>query len=333
VKYKISLNDIVILGHQKLRLLLTYILPPKAAWLSIRDAAHSLTGSQGSYLIAFVALMISATSTPESPDLVLGVDVEPGGDDEGTDPDYVWVGLLAGLALSRELLDLFHRAWESTVGKALFLVIYAATANFALAVAALKVNIVAGIEPSPLVFNTGFTTLLMLPFWLVSSTIAYSTIALVVINLWLIICLALRLIRVKIKVHWKEKRFAITTMILRIVLIPIFIGAMFKIVDVYIKQINLFNESSSLSFNFDDEKGLHISEDYRGPENSSAEKESINDENDTDEVEQTVTVEQTPNEVPSEKELSQAKEEDVSKWTNLDKAIAFFIFYFENFES
>ena len=51
------------------------------------------------------------------------------------------------------------------LGKGLILVLYAATANFALAISAIEINIITGIEPGPFVFTLGFATLIMLPFW------------------------------------------------------------------------------------------------------------------------------------------------------------------------
>ncbi len=55
----------------------------------------------------------------------------------------------------------------------------------------------------------------------------FFSIALIADNLWLIIGLLLRLIRVKVKVHWEDKVFVFITVIMRLVLIPYVIMSIF----------------------------------------------------------------------------------------------------------
>lgn len=162
------------------------------------------------------------------------------------DGDYendglVWVGVIAGIGLFRELWHLFQRVWDKMLGKGIILILYAATANFALAISALKINAIAGIEPTPFVFTLGFTTLLMLPFWLTIATALFFSIALVALNFWLLISILLRLVRIKIQVHWEDRSFVFITMIMRLVLIPAVIMTLGTIIMPYAKQIETFD--------------------------------------------------------------------------------------------
>lgn len=88
------------------------------------------------------------------------------GDIEEPNTMIWWVGVLAFFGMARELWSIFIRVWESTFGRLVLLVIYAAIANFTLAVAAQKVNTVIGADPTQLYHTLGVTTLLILPLWL-----------------------------------------------------------------------------------------------------------------------------------------------------------------------
>lgn len=201
---------------------------PTQIFPSLRNKFSQLTLSQWMYLLAFLLLLIQADQ-----------DIEK-------ESGLLWVGAIAGVGLVRELWQVFNRIWEHMLGKGLILVMYAATANFALAVSALKINIITGIEPGPFVFTLGFTTLIMLPFWLLLSSIMFFSIALVAANLWLIIGILLRLVRVKVRVHWEDKVFVIITMILRLVLIPYVIMSLFFMAVPYAEQIELFERPIAL---------------------------------------------------------------------------------------
>jgi hypothetical protein len=192
---------------------------------SLRKKLSLLTLSQWMYLLA--ALLLFKQSEQDIGDV----------------SDFLWVGVIAGIGLVRELWHVFNRIWEHMLGKGLILVLYAATANFALAISALKINVITGIEPGPFVFTLGFATLIMLPFWLLMTSVIFFSVALIAGNLWLIIGLLLRLVRVKVKVHWEDKSFVIITMILRIILIPNVIVSIFFMAVPYAKQIELFEQS------------------------------------------------------------------------------------------
>jgi hypothetical protein len=259
----------------------------------LRKKFSQLTISQWMYLIAFLLVLIHS--------------------EQGTGQDYelLWVGAIAGVGLVRELWHVFNRIWEHMLGKALILVLYAATANFALAISALKINIITGIEPGPFIFTLGFATLIMLPFWLLMSSIMFFSVALVAGNLWLVIGLLLRLVRIKVKVHWEDKVFVIITMIMRLVLIPYVITSIFFMAVPYAKQIELFEQPIALF--------------KQSVADNKDETDALNDTieiNETDNKNITIRLNQRPFTIPVD-------EEGHIKW--LDKVIAGFIYHFETY--
>lgn len=131
------------------------------------------------------------------------------------------VALLAFIGLLRELINIFHRIWHTTIGTGFIILLYASTANLALAYAAQKINFITGIEPTPFIFTLGFTTLILMPFWIALSSVLVFLTVLVVANLWLLASVLLRIIGLKVQVHWEDKKRAFLTMILRIILIPL----------------------------------------------------------------------------------------------------------------
>lgn len=194
-----------------------------AVWFFSR--VRLLSFSQWCYFVAFVILIATVDQW------------------QGQQGDNLTVvGAIAGLGLIREIWHLFSRIWEHILGKAILLVLYAGTANFALAISALKINQIAGIEPAPFVFTLGFTTLMMLPMWIVVATVVFLSTALVLGNLWLFTAFMLRLLRVKVSVHWEDKSFVVITMILRIILIPTLIFLLISMIDPYFKQLDVFDQ-------------------------------------------------------------------------------------------
>jgi hypothetical protein len=266
---------------------------PTRMMTSVRHKFSQLTLSQWMYFIAALLLLVHVEK-----------DIEQ-------DYELLWVGAIAGVGLVRELWHVFNRIWEHMLGKALILVLYAATANFALAVSALKINVITGIEPGPFIFTLGFATLIMLPFWLLMSSIMFFSVALIAGNLWLVIGLLLRLVKVKIKVHWEDKTFVLITMILRLVLIPYVITSIFFMAVPYAKQIELFEKPIALfTKSIADDK-------YQ----AQALIEKIED-NEIETKNITIRLNQRPFTIPID-------EEGHIKW--LDKLIAGFIYHFETY--
>lgn len=168
-------------------------------------------------------------------------------DEQPGDDFFLTIGLIAGLGLIRELWIVFNKIWEQTLGKALLLVLYAATANFALAISALKINSIAGVEPQIFIFTMGFTTLLMLPFWLLGASFVFLATSIVAINIWLLLSFVLRIFRIKVKIHWEDQSFAVLTMLMRVVLIGIVIVALGKLIEPYAKQMDMLDHFQDAS--------------------------------------------------------------------------------------
>ena len=258
---------------------------------SIRKKMSMLTLSQWMYLIA-ILLLFFVQENQDTQEI----------------SGLLWVGAIAGFGLIRELWHVFNRIWEHMLGKGLILIMYAATANFALAVSALKINNITGIEPEPFVFTLGFATLIMLPFWMLLSSIVFFSVALIAGNIWLVVGILLRLVRVKIKVHWEDRSFVIITMILRIILIPYVLMSLLFVAVPYAKQIELFAQSIAFLKK-------------TGEENESVENDPLYiDESGSDDI--TLTFNNTPFSLSTD-------EDEQIKW--IDKLIAGFIFHFETY--
>ncbi|MFC3096070.1 hypothetical protein DRW07_05825 [Alteromonas sediminis] len=179
-----------------------------------------LTPSQWCYFVALF-LLFTGSENGELPDERLGL-----------------VALIAGIGFSRELFRVIHKIWDSMLGKGIFLLLYAGVANIALALAAVKVNSIAGIEPAILTFSVAFTLMLTLPIWFFFATIVFASVLLLIGNLWLLLTLLLRIVRIKIKAHWEDSVFVIASMIARLVLLVVVMLAMSDMIEPYIDQFS-----------------------------------------------------------------------------------------------
>lgn len=279
----------------KSRVLVTklYDLFPTRLLASLKNKLSQLTLSQWMYLFAFSILLMHIDK------------------DFQKDSALWWVGAIAGVGLVRELWHVFNRVWEHMLGKGLILVLYAATANFALAISALKINVITGIEPGPFVFTLGFATLIMLPFWLLISSIIFFSVALVAGNLWLLVGILLRLVKVKVRVHWEDKVFVFITMIMRLVLIPYVIMSIFFMIVPYAEQIELFEKPIAM-----------LKEESPDNIDIKDKLEAQTELSETVPKDVTLTLNNTPVILP-------VAEEGAVKW--LDKVIAGFIYHFETY--
>ncbi|MCC2618210.1 hypothetical protein LJ739_18280 [Aestuariibacter halophilus] len=198
-------------------------LPWRGASFSQKIAGLNFT--QWCYLLAaVVAIGGLANETPEK------------------DQQWLLVGAIAGVGLLRELWFLFQRLWDHRLGKGVIVILYATTANVSLAVSAMKISAIVGMEPTPFVFTLGFTTLLMLPYWLLIASVAFLALALLLLNLWLMLGILLRLVRIKVRLHWEDEHFVIVTMLMRVVMIPFVMSVLVAVMEPYTQQIGLFDE-------------------------------------------------------------------------------------------
>ena len=101
----------------------------------------------------------------------------------------------------------------------------------------MKLNAITGIEPHQFVFTLAFSTLIMLPFWLFTASILFFSITLIALNIWLVISILLRIVRIKVKVHWEDQSFVFITMILRLVLIPSIVVSLSMFIAPYAEQL------------------------------------------------------------------------------------------------
>ena len=152
----------------------------------------------------------------------------------------IWyVGVLAFFGMARELWAIFKKVWESTFGRLVLLVIYAAIANFTLAVAAQKVNNIINADPTQLYHTLGVTTLLVLPLWLM----VFSVVGMIVIfGLMQILRLfrgLLVLIRIIGKKTQPKEAFPKTFILIRLVLLAPVSMTMLTLLEWYSEQLNL----------------------------------------------------------------------------------------------
>lgn len=198
--------------------------------LGFFDRLSNMTLSQWTYVVAIVFLLGHSDSESDEVNKLL------------------IAGSIALVGLTREVWKIFTKVWDHTLGKGVLFVLYAATANFALAISALKINVIAGVEPTIFAFTMGFATLLMLPFWLIVASILFMSSLLILGNVWLLVALLLRIIGVKLTIYWEDKSFIVVTLIARIVLIPVVIFTLLYTTKPYLKQMDMFGDSLELHF-------------------------------------------------------------------------------------
>lgn len=198
--------------------------------LGFYDRLSNMTFSQWTYVVAILFLFGHSDANSDDVNRML------------------IAGSVALVGLTREVWKIFTKVWDHTLGKGVLFVLYAATANFALAISALKINVIAGVEPTIFAFTMGFATLLMLPFWLIVASILFMSTLLILGNLWLLVSLLLRIIGVRLTIYWEDKSFIVITLIARIILIPVVIYTLLYAINPYLKQMDMFGDSLELHF-------------------------------------------------------------------------------------
>ncbi len=154
----------------------------------------------------------------------------------------IWfVGVLAFVGMARELWAIFVKVWESTFGRLVLLVVYAAIANFTIAVAAQKVNLVIGADPTQLYHTLGVTTLLVLPLWLMVVSIVAMIVIFGLMQLRHLVTGLFVLMRIIGKNTKPKEAFPKTFIIVRLILLVPVSMAMFSSLEWYGQQLNLHN--------------------------------------------------------------------------------------------
>ncbi|MGB3725046.1 MAG: hypothetical protein WA981_04705 [Glaciecola sp.] len=234
-----------------------------------------------------------------------------------SESNLLLIGTIAFLGLFREMWNMFQRVWDHNIGKAIVLVVYAGTANAALAFAAIKINVITGIEPEPFTFTLGFTTLVMLPFWLTISNVFFLLIGLILANLLLFISIPFKILGVRLPVHWEDTHRAGTTMLLRICLIPLVIYTLFTFISPYFTKIEGI-ETDAITATTDVNDPPTALEPTNEPEKEKTFSEAMKELSDLVQG--------------SEQQGQSADPSKTQKHSVINELIADFIFYFESYK-
>jgi hypothetical protein len=237
------------------------------------------------------------------------------------------VGSIAMIGMLRELLDIFTRVWQTLLGKSFIFIIYVIIGNFTLAVAARKVNYITGVDPHSLIYAQGFTTVLVLPLWLLLLTSMSLILLFTLGNLWFLFLKLINVLRLHpIKVRAKE-RFSILFIFIRLMLIP-------PVMVTLMQPLNWYNNELNIEF-----PGLIISP---NKSNDAEDKASINDSKlSTDDED--VNTDQAKDSGDSHEIHDNKRDDDIViigtetnqvkvKYTDFDRAIAAFVFEYETFQ-
>ncbi len=277
-----------------------------------------LHSNQKIYLLAVIyGISQGQNFTPEAP----------------IDPDIgiLIVGSIAMIGMLRELLNIFTQVWQTLLGKSLIFIIYVIIGNYTLAVAARKVNYITGVDPDSLIYAQGFTTVLILPLWLLLLTSMSLILLFTIGNLWFLFLKLINLLRLHpIKVRVGE-RFSVLFIFIRLVLIsPIMITLM--------QPLNWYNNELNIEI-----PGLTIStgqENLTKDETANEQKEgkALDGKNDMGLIDVSVSSEEKDNlkqdlelEISNNNPDVDAVSNEVN-YTGFDRAIATFVYEYETFQ-
>jgi len=243
------------------------------------------------------------------------------------------VGSVAMIGMLRELLDIFTRVWQTLLGKSFIFIVYVIIGNFTLAVAARKVNYITGVDPHSLIYAQGFTTVLVLPLWLLLLTSMSLILLFTLGNVWFLFLKLINLLRLHPINARARERFSVLFIFIRLFLImPIMITLM-QPLNWYSNELNI--EIPGVTFSSGKQNDVEGKATNQEPndmtENELTEtkqiavtgnSEELNDDlNDIKQIDDVVILGVESNE-------EQAKE----KYTDFDRAIATFVYEYETFQ-
>ena len=149
------------------------------------------------------------------------------------------VGSIAMIGMLRELLNIFTQVWQTLLGKSLIFIMYVIIGNFTLAVAARKVNYITGVDPDSLIYAQGFTTVLVLPLWLLLLTSMSLILLFTIGNVWFLFLKLINLLRLHpIKVRVGE-RFSVLFIFIRLLLISPIMVTLMQPLNWYNNELNI----------------------------------------------------------------------------------------------
>ncbi|SFC88676.1 hypothetical protein [Pseudoalteromonas denitrificans] len=252
----------------------------------------------------------------------------------GSESHVAFIGCIALIAMARELWSLFTRIWDTMFGKSIILVLYAVVANFTLALAAQKINIIVGVAPSELVYTQGLTTLMMLPFWILLLSVFALTVVFVGAQLKSVFFGILRFLRLHHAKPENKEHFSGLFLVIRILILPLVVMTLAQGLTWYSQKIHI----QSLSFDITDllskEQKITLKS---GTDNV---KKELKAEMESD-LNSPSANEGVPNDQSINKEAvfrvglklpESEPESKVSQLTLFDRAIASFVYHFEAFE-
>jgi len=302
-----------ILLFEKLKTTFLWLPKKLVSWWQV------LHSNQKIYLIAIIiGLSLDESLAPESM----------------SDPskDLLIVGSIAMIGMLRELLNIFTRVWQTLLGKSFIFIIYVIIGNFTLAVAARKVNYITGVDPHSLIYAQGFTTVLVLPLWLLLLTSMSLILLFTLGNVWFLFLKLVNLLRLHpINVKARE-RFSILFIFIRLMLI-------FPIMVTLTQPLNWYNKELNIEI-----PGVTISSGQQNVTNDQSDPNGLkavsldapseigpitvsvsSDEGDVNK--------QTDDVVSNEKSTKTKPElKPKEKYTDFDRAIATFVFEYETFK-
>jgi len=241
------------------------------------------------------------------------------------------VGSIAMIGMLRELLDIFTRVWQTLLGKSLIFILYVIVGNFTLAVAARKVNYIAGVDPDSLIYAQGFTTVLVLPLWLLLLTSMSLILLFTLGNVWFLFLKLVNLLRLHpIKVRVGE-RFSVLFIFIRLLLISPIMVTLIQPLNWYNNELNIeipgitINTGKSIDIKENAAQEQESTEAGLLDESTLEEQAASVDSSDLDNLNVNT---QGGNITNGKAEV--IKEKD--KYTNFDRAIATFVYEYETFQ-
>jgi len=253
------------------------------------------------------------------------------------------VGSIAMIGMLRELLNIFTQVWQTLLGKSLIFIIYVIIGNFTLAVAARKVNYITGIDPDSLIYAQGFTTVLVLPLWLLLLTSMSLILLFTIGNLWFLFLRLINLLRLHpIKIRVGE-RFSVLFIFIRLLLISPIMITLMQPLNWYKNELNIEIPGVTISTGQQNSTNEEtINEEQADPVDGEVDTAtatenvplSSEDENSTERNEELVT--STTDSIEAEDiEIASVVVEGVDekvKYTDFDRAIATFVYEYETFQ-
>jgi len=244
------------------------------------------------------------------------------------------VGSIAMIGMLRELLDIFTRVWQTLLGKSFIFIVYVIIGNFTLAVAARKVNYITGVDPHSLIYAQGFTTVLVLPLWLLLLTSMSLILLFTLGNMWFLVLKLINLLRLHpINIRARE-RFSVLFIFIRLLLISPIMVTLMQPLSWYKNELNI--EVPGITFSSGQQNDV---EEQAAEAAIDESKVNVGDElNVTDQLGITGSSDNLNNDLadnePNDEVVIIGKETNIEKdkYTDFDRAIATFVYEYETFQ-